>query len=210
MEAEPDKIPRTRGILRRTKNLSCYTLILLSSLLLEESARESFFPHPLHVKTVCSSFRQSASRPRRISSSPHRHSSAILFEQVTKCSGNGSETDCIGHPLSRNPHRAALSVIIVTHPEHGQVPCAFVPCWCRKHVNRERGVAKVRLEAETGRDLRRNGDSPTGWLDSPYCLEVGHWLVSIDGRGLRGMRASHREILAKLKKLHDLKDQGKV
>ena len=127
MEAEPDKVLRTRGILRRTKNLSCYTLIILSSLLLEESARESFFPHPLHAKTVCPSLRQSASRPRRTSFSPHRHSSTMLFEQAIKRSGITSETCCMRYPLSRNPHRAALAVIIVTNAEHRQVSCSACP-----------------------------------------------------------------------------------
>jgi hypothetical protein len=54
---------------------------------LEASSRESFSPHPLHSKTVRLSFRQSDSRPKRSSFSPHRHSSTMLFEQGTKCSG---------------------------------------------------------------------------------------------------------------------------
>jgi hypothetical protein len=105
--------------------------------------RERFFPHPPHVKMVCPSFRQSASRPRRINFSPHRHSSTMLSEQAIKRSGATSETCCMWHPLSRNPHRAALGVIIVTKSGHGQVRCiAFMPNRSRKLANRERGIAR--------------------------------------------------------------------
>jgi hypothetical protein len=148
---------RSRKNLRRLASLSCYTSSLLSTIFLEEeSARERFFPHPLHVKMVCPSLRQSASRPRRINFSPHRHPSSMLSEQVIKRSGTTSETCCMRHSLSRNPHRAALDVIIGPNLEHRQVCCsAFMPNWSRKFANRERGVAKVRLKAEKGRNSRR-------------------------------------------------------
>jgi hypothetical protein len=80
----------------------------------------------------------------------------MLLEQVIKRSGTTSETCCMRHPLSRNPHQVALTVIITKNPAHGQAPWSALEPGCRrKPANRERGVATVLLEAETARVFAR-------------------------------------------------------
>src|SRR3954467_3628428 len=58
----------------------------LLSPLLDTPSRESFAPHPPHLKVVRLSARQSFSRPRRSSLSPQRHSSKMRLEKLTKYS----------------------------------------------------------------------------------------------------------------------------